>query len=480
MKHRSPRWEAAALSLIPSVAGVAVTAFLLSGDATLPRLAATLAGALAAGAVAGSIAFAPPLRRLGEWPDRLRNVSRRLAELESEREASIEEPDPTGNDPAVPGSDDDGLEEALADLSAALRDEERISERREGRSEIIQNLLRRGRDLVGADDPWESERLARLLEDLERDFGIVREHAGQILQQSIASEEASGLLHEHSSTGREALQRASVGSESLEEGIGGVRKLVNRLEARSREIEQVLLVLNDITEQTNLLALNAAIIAAQAGDQGKGFAVVADEMRNLSERAASSTKETELLAQTLRDDVGQAVRSMADANEVVRSLRSAIVEAAEAGHTLHDLGKRTSNSSRESVLLAERQSDAIRELSSKGPQLRSERDRLARLEREIARPALDVLAQSTEQLDAQWQLGAVRDSLRARLLGAIEAIRNRRDDDQTRRLALEASAQQLRESGRRWRDALEAGRRREHLVREVTRDIRELSGTPDA
>jgi methyl-accepting chemotaxis protein len=335
MKHRSPRWEAAALSLIPSVAGVAVTAFLLSGDATLPRLAATLAGALAAGAVAGSIAFAPPLRRLGEWPDRLRNVSRRLAELESEREASIEEPDPTGNDPAVPGSDDDGLEEALADLSAALRDEERISERREGRSEIIQNLLRRGRDLVGADDPWESERLARLLEDLERDFGIVREHAGQILQQSIASEEASGLLHEHSSTGREALQRASVGSESLEEGIGGVRKLVNRLEARSREIEQVLLVLNDITEQTNLLALNAAVEAARAGEHGRGFAVVAAEVKTLADQSKKATVEVRRILGDIQRATGTAVMTTEQGTKQVaataRQVGDVVGEAARVG-----------------------------------------------------------------------------------------------------------------------------------------------------
>ena len=258
-----------------------------------------------------------------------------------------------------------------------------------------------------------------------------------------------------------------------------MRKLVNRLETRSREIEQVLLVLNDITEQTNLLALNAAIIAAQAGEQGKGFGVVADEMRNLSERAASSTKETELLAQTLRNDVGQAVRSMADTNEVVRSLRSAILEAAEAGHTLHDLGKRATDTSRQSVSLSERHSESIREVSAHGPQLAAERDRLERLEREITRPALEVLGRSAEQLETQWQLGAIRDSLRARLEGAVEAIRGRRTLDEEHRQALEETGRVLRESGQRWRDALEAGRRREHLVREVTRDIRELTGSAE-
>ena len=49
-----------------------------------------------------------------------------------------------------------------------------------------------------------------------------------------------------------------------------------------QKIEEISVMINEITSQTNLLALNASIEAARAGESGKGFAVVAHEIKQLA------------------------------------------------------------------------------------------------------------------------------------------------------------------------------------------------------
>lgn len=75
------------------------------------------------------------------------------------------------------------------------------------------------------------------------------------------------------------------------------RRQVQRLQERmgalrsnSREIGEIVNIIDGIAFRTNILALNAQVEASKAGDAGRGFAVVAQEVRALANRSADSAR----------------------------------------------------------------------------------------------------------------------------------------------------------------------------------------------
>jgi methyl-accepting chemotaxis protein len=213
-----------------------------------------------------------------------------------------------------------------------------------------------------------SKNSAEALVSVEDTSASVEEIGASIREVEDHARESSKMAEQvkevTSEVGMLAIVNAVEGMEKISSEVKKSSEIIQRLGARSKDIEKVLSVIKDVTEQTNLLSLNAAILAAQAGEHGKSFSVVADEIRALSERTSSSTREIGGIVKTIQRDIRDAVSSIDSAKVKVGEGNGLVVKVGDALKEILTASEYSTEMTKAIERATEEQSLGLRQISA--------------------------------------------------------------------------------------------------------------------
>ena len=131
----------------------------------------------------------------------------------------------------------------------------------------------------------------------------------QIAQHSQSVVERADKTLEDSKNGAAEVENLTFKVNDISHNIQTNLGEIVELGRKSKEINKVMEIINNIANQTKLIAFNAALEAASAGEAGKRFGVVAVEIRRLADSVVESTAEIEGKITEILDAVNRLVMS---------------------------------------------------------------------------------------------------------------------------------------------------------------------------
>lgn len=230
------------------------------------------------------------------------------------------------------------------------------------------------------------------LEEMNRGLQHMNESAESITASSIKSTDIAG-------EGGQLVEKTASQMNVIDQSVKKAENVISALENKSKDITQILGVINGIADQTNLLALNAAIEAARAGESGRGFSVVAEEVRKLAVQSANSAKEIENLIKEIVQDIDVSQEVFTAVNREVQSGLSFTEQTKVSFHNIFDMTKEISNQ-------LQTMNQTVVQLSKGSAHVSEAVREIADVSRESSANIQDIAASAEEQLASMEEISS--------------------------------------------------------------------------
>jgi aerotaxis receptor len=233
---------------------------------------------------------------------------------------------------------------------------------------MMRNLWLTGLNMraIVTDVRAEVQGMASATQDIHRGSVELSAHtdsqAAGVEETSAAADEITGTVAQTAETALSLSALSTQTSGVAERGgrsVEDVAQSMQRIQASSGRITDIIEVIEKIAFQTNLLALNAAVEASHAGEHGRGFGVVASEVRALARRSSDAAQQIRDLirasgqeveqgsatvdsaAATIRHTVESVLQVTTQLEEITQATREQALGVTQISEAMHDLDRVT-------------------------------------------------------------------------------------------------------------------------------------------
>ncbi|WP_341669283.1 methyl-accepting chemotaxis protein [Alcaligenes sp. SDU_A2] len=131
---------------------------------------------------------------------------------------------------------------------------------------------------------------------------------------------------------------AARGNQAVQQVTASMQRILDS----SRDIGNIVSMIDSIAFQTNILSINASIESARAGEAGKGFAVVASAVRSLAQQAAAAADN---IKQLIQDTTALSAQGAAHAEHAGQTMNDILQSVSEVSGLMGEISAATTEQS---------------------------------------------------------------------------------------------------------------------------------------